>query len=171
MGKKPSLLRQAAAGILLLVFPFIFTMSEWRIHPDHGADRPAPEMAYIQLELLYRQAAHKIQPYLAAGAVLAAGDVGVLGFDTSARILDTVGLNSPQSNRYYPLNPNLYVINYAIAPDLIIDEKPDDLIFLEVYGRNGLLKDSRFLSSYRLLETIPTDMYGSRGMLLYERIH
>ena len=65
----------------------------------------------------------------------------------------------------------MYAINYAMAPDLILDEKPDAVILLEVYGRNGLLKDSRFVTAYRLLETIPTDMYGSHGMLLFERIH
>ncbi len=163
--------RKLVSAVLLFVLPLITTLSEWRIHPDHGPDRPAPDMAYIQLELLYRQAAGVVRPLLGPGAVLAAGDVGVLGFETSARILDTVGLNSPESLRYYPLSPELYEINYAVAPDLILDEKPDAIIILEVYGRKGLLKDQRFLNSYRMVETIPTDMYGSRGMLIYEKIH
>ena len=170
VAKKPTALRIATAGGLLLLFPLVSTLSEWRLNPDQGTGRPAPDMAFIDLERLYRQAAKIIKPYLGPRAVLAAGDVGVLGYETSARILDTVGLNSPQAGRYYPLDPALYAINYAVAPDLILDEKPDAVIILEVYGRKGLLKDQRFLSRYRLLETIPTDMYGSHGMLLYERV-
>ncbi len=82
----------------------------------------------------------------------AAGDVGVLGFYTPARILDTVGLNSPVSTHYYPLAPEQYVINYAIPAQLILDQRPDFVVILEVYGRNTLLKDPAVLRQYHLLE-------------------
>jgi arabinofuranosyltransferase len=164
-------MRRILAGGFLVLLPLVPTMSEWRLRPDHGPDRPAPDMAFIQLEILYHQAADFIAPRLVPGAVLAAGDVGVLGFQTNARILDTVGLNSPEASRYYPLDPSLYEINYAVAPDLILDEKPDAVIILEVYGRKGLLKDPRFTADYRLVDTIDTDMYGSRGLLIYEKVH
>ncbi len=123
-------------------------------------------MSWYKLELLYGQASAIISSYLQEGQTLAAGDVGVLGYFTNARILDTVGL-SRKSLAYYPLDQRYYVINYAIAPDLIIDQSPDAVIILEVYGRNGLLKDERFLSQYQLLEKITTDIYGSDGMLIY----
>ena len=102
--------------------------------------------------------------------MLAAGDVGVLGYETGARILDTVGLNSPQSSAYYPLDPTYYTINYAIPPDLVLDLRPDYLVVLEVYGRAGLLKNSEFQRQYRLREKIETDIYGSDGMLILERV-
>ena len=98
---------------------------------------------------------------------MAAGDVGVLGFFTPGKILDTVGLNSPVTLDYYPVNPDYYVTNYAISPDLIIDQEPDAVIILEVYGRLGLLKDERFLNKYTLLKKLETDIYGSDGMLIY----
>lgn len=154
---------------ILLGLPLASTMTEWHVHPDHGPDRPAPDMAYIQLELLYRQAANQLTPDLTNQSVLAAGDVGVLGFYTPAKILDTVGLNSPVTLNYYPLDSSFYVGNYAVAPRLILDQKPDALVILEVYGRNGLLKDVEFKEKYHLKETIPTDMYGSSGMLLFEK--
>jgi hypothetical protein len=100
---------------------------------------------------------------------LAAGDVGVMGYYTPAKILDTVGLNSEEALRYYPLDPRFYVINYAVAPDLIVDQKPDYVVILEVYGRNGLLKDARFQNFYALQQSVPTDLYGSDGMLVYKR--
>jgi len=159
--------------LLVIVAPLILTLRGWSLHPDHGLNRPAPQMAWYQLELLYRQAADFLSPEIdlhPSPPVLAAGDVGVLGYYTRARILDTVGLNSPLSTQYYPLGPEYYEINYAIPPDLIIDRQPDYLVILEVYGRRGLLKDERFQKLYRLLLKIPTDIYGSDGMLIFKRM-
>ena len=95
--------------------------------------------------------------------------MGVLGFYTGVRILDTVGLNSPQSTSYYPLDPAYYVINYAIPPQLILDARPDYIVILEVYGRAGLLKSPLFWQLYTLRQKIPTDIYGSDGLLILER--
>jgi hypothetical protein len=153
----------------LFAYPLLTNLSAWQLHPDHGPDRPAPEMAFIKLELLYDQAARIIQPHLQPGDILAAGDVGVLGYETGAKILDTVGLNSAESLAYYPIPADQYVINYAIPTALILSEKPDALIILEVYGRNTFLKDSAFKAQYTLLDTLPTDLYESKGMLLYLR--
>jgi hypothetical protein len=83
--------------------------------------------------------------------------------------LDTVGLNSPESTKYYPLDEQYYTINYAIPPKLIMDQLPEYIVILEVYGRNGLLKDADFKQTYTLLEKIPTDIYGSDGMLIFKR--
>jgi hypothetical protein len=142
-------------------------------------------MAFIKLELLYRQAAAIVAPLMdsysrggplqdatqsGTAPTLAAGDVGVLGFYTPGRILDTVGLNSPVSSRYYPLPPDQYVINYAIPAQLILDQRPDFVVILEVYGRETLLKNSSFLQQYHLLQKIDTDMYGSDGMLIFQRV-
>jgi hypothetical protein len=95
--------------------------------------------------------------------------VGVLGYDTGVRILDTVGLNSLQSTSYYPLDPAYYAINYAIPPQLILDTRPDFIVILEVYGRLGLLKSPLFWQLYTLRQKIPTDIYGSDGLLVFER--
>jgi hypothetical protein len=159
--------------VLLVIAPFCLSLRGWSLHPDHGLQTPAPEMAWYRLELLYHQAAARLVeetgPNPSPLPLLAAGDVGVLGYDTPTRILDTVGLNSPQALRYYPLDPSYYVINYAVAPALILDEKPDYIIILEAYGRAGLLKDKQFQETYHLLDKIPTDIYGSDGMLIFSK--
>jgi hypothetical protein len=77
---------------------------------------------------------------------------------------------TPVSSAYYPLPESQYVINYAIPTALIMDTRPDWLVLLEVYGRNTLLQEATFLQSYRLEQEIPTDIYGSRGMLVFSRI-
>ncbi len=165
---QPSLKRRIALCILLIL-PTLLLLTDWQLHPDHGPDRPAPEMAWYKLELLYREAADFVAPQMSANSVLAAGDVGVLGYYTPGRILDTVGLNSAEALKYYPLDKRYYVINYAIAPDLIIDQRPDWVVILEVYGRLGLLPDPRFQAQYELVKKIPTDIYGSDGMMVFKK--
>jgi hypothetical protein len=170
--KEQPVARLSLITIFVVLLPLGLTLRGWTLHPDHAQSRPAPEMAYIQLELLYRQAADSLAPEMSTYSsppLLAAGDVGVLGFYTGAHILDTVGLNSPVSTRYYPLDSSLYVINYAIPPDLIVDQQPDYVVILEVYGRAGLLQDPRFQAIYQLRQKIPTDMYGSDGMLIFAK--
>ncbi|MFN3309134.1 MAG: hypothetical protein ACK44E_07985, partial [Anaerolineales bacterium] len=86
-----------------------------------------------------------------------------------ATILDTVGLNSPKTLRYFPLDERAYVINYAIPVQLILDVLPDYLVILEVYGRNTLLTNRDFLDTYQLIYQINTDIYGSKGLLIFEK--
>jgi hypothetical protein len=155
--------------LLSTLLAFILTLNGWTMKPDHGLARPAPEMAFIRLELLYERVAQELQGRIREDQVLAAGDIGALGYFTEARILDTVGLISPQVVRYYPLPQSNYVINYAIPPRLILEQEPDYLVLLEVYGREGLLKDADFLARYRLIEEYETDLYGSESMLIFER--
>jgi hypothetical protein len=169
----------ASRLLLVLIIPLVFTTRAWTWQPDHGPQRPAPEMAWFKLELLYRQAAERLNGVLAAEGLdaplsidsprLAAGDVGVLGYFTPLRILDTVGLNTPISTHYYPLPAEDYAINYAIPTALILDQRPEYIIILEVYGRKTFLPDPQFQAAYTLLDRLPTDIYGSQGLLIFAR--
>ena len=155
--------------ILLAAAALALTLNAWTLHPDHGPDRPAPEMAWFKLELLYARAADIVLAHAAPGDTLCAGDIGVLGYRTDMRVLDTVGLVTPETASHYPADSAIYVINYAIPADLVLALDPDYIVILEVYGRLGLLPDPRFQARYRLLEKIETDIYGSKGMLIFER--
>jgi hypothetical protein len=157
---------------IVIIFPLTLSLRGWSIRPDHGLRRPSPKMAWYQLELIYHQAANYLLDEFgksSSSSTIAAGDVGVLGYFTSARILDTVGLNSPEAISYYPLSPELYVNAYAVSPDLIHDKQPEYVVLLEVYGREGLFKDPRFLENYHLIHKIPTDIYDSDGMLIFKQ--
>jgi len=169
--------QKISQDLRLRPLPYLFaaaaigsSLRAWTAHPDHGPDRPAPAMAFIQLELLYRDVAEWLRPRMLPHQVMAAGDIGALGYYSDARILDTIGLISPVSIGYYPLPSDLYVINYAIPPELIRDLLPDYLVLLEVYGRNGLLRQDWFAREYHLLRVVPTDLYESDGLLIYQRI-
>lgn len=165
--------RSLSRLLLLGVLPLFSLLYSWTPHPDHGLDRAAPEMAYIKLELDYLKAAHQINMLIPeqkrSNSVIAAGDVGVLGYITGAKILDTVGLNSPETLEYYPLDPDLYEINYAVSPELILDKKPEYFVTQEVYIRHGLLTMDQFWQAYELILEIPNDIYGSDGMLIFQK--
>jgi hypothetical protein len=166
---RPGRVAPYAALALFLGVALAATLNAWTLHPDHGPDRPAPEMAWFKLERLYRRAADVVRAHAEPGDTLCAGDIGVLGYYTRLPILDTVGLVTPQASRYYPTDPEIYVINYAIPADLVLDLDPDYIVILEVYGRLGLLPDERFRARYRRMETFETDIYGSEGMLIFTR--
>ena len=70
------------------------------------------------------RAADVVRSHAAPGDTLCAGDIGVLGYRTGLRILDTVGLVTPESTRHYPADPAIYVINYAIPAGLMADLYP-----------------------------------------------
>ena len=157
-----------ATGLVIALL-LLSSLNAYTLRPDHGPARPAPEMAWFKLELLYRQAAERIKAQLEPGDLIAAGDIGAVGWYSGAPILDTVGLISPEAVPYYPLDPSLLVINYAISPDLIRELQPEVIITLEVYVRNGLLPAPWFQDQYTLVEKLDTDIYGSDGMLIFER--
>jgi hypothetical protein len=149
------------------------SLSGWTLHPDHGADRPAPVMAWHQIELYYRQMAETLVNDFGVTPQtrVAAGDIGTLGYFTRAHIVDTVGLVTPAMSAYYPLDPALIPEgqNYAIPPQLILDTLPDFLVTMEAFVRLGLAQDARFQDAYTLVNEIPTDFYGT-GMRLYQRV-
>ncbi len=148
------------------------TLSGWTLHPDHGADRPAPKMAWHLIELYYRQIAERLVDDFGVTPQtrVAAGDIGVIGYFTRAYIVDTVGLVTPDMSAYYPLDPALIPEdqNYAIPPQLVFDTLPDFLVAMEAAVRLGLARDPRFQAAYTLVYEIPTDFYGT-GMRLYQR--
>ncbi|MCC7359368.1 MAG: hypothetical protein IT317_07820 [Anaerolineales bacterium] len=144
-------------------------LNGWTLRPDHGPQSPAPKMAWHQLELYYTRLGQELARRVTPRTVIAAGDVGALGYYSNARILDTVGLMSPEATAYYPLPADQYVINYAMPAQLILAARPDFVVLLEVYGRRSLLPDPDFQAAYALEQTAPTDIYGSRGLLVYHR--
>ena len=150
----------------------LLSLNAWVLHPDHGPDRPAPDMAWHKIELNYRQMGETLRATygVSEDTLVAAGDIGALGFFSRARILDTVGLVTPEISRYYPLDKNLLAddANYAVPPAIIFDYRPDYLVLMESFVRNGLALDPRFDDLYAQVGLIPTDYYGN-GMLLYQR--
>ncbi len=156
----------ALVGLLWLAL----SLNGWTLHPDHAPDRPAPKMAWHEIEILYQQVGTELRDKygVTPETRVASADIGAIGYFSRATIIDTVGLVTPELRRYYPLPPGLIADgqNYAIPPQLITDARPAYLVTMEAFVRLGLEQDSQFQRDYELLYEIPTGYYGS-GMRLY----
>jgi hypothetical protein len=149
------------------------SITGWVLQPDHGPQRPAPELAWHQIELYYQQIGTLLRDEygVTADTLVASADIGAVGYYSRATIIDTVGLITPEMIDYYPVDPALIVEdqNYAIPPQLIHDTAPAYLVTMEAFVRQGLSLDEQFHNYYNLAYEIPTDFYGT-GMQLYVRI-
>ncbi len=148
------------------------SINGWTLHPDHAPDRPAPAMAWHEIELLYQQMGEHLRDDLGATPEtrVASADIGAIGYFSRATIIDTVGLITPELTRYYPVDPALIAPdqNYAIPPQLIADTQPDYLVTMEGFVREGLALDAEFKVEYELITSYPFDFYGS-AMQLYKK--
>ena len=159
----------AALGLFWLAI----SLNGWTLHPDHAPDRPAPKMAWHEIELLYQRVGAGLRDTygVTPATRVASADIGAIGYFSRATIVDTVGLVTPELRRYYPLPSGLIAEgqNYAIPPQLILDTRPAYLVTMEAFVRLGLEQDATFKRDYELLYEIPTGYYGT-GMRLYRRI-
>ncbi len=157
----------AVAGTLFV----LLTLNAWRLHPTHGPDRPAPQMAWHEIELQYRHVGERLREHYGVtdATLVAAGDIGAIGYYTRARILDTVGLVTPELSAYYPVGEQYREAgaSYIVPPEMLFDFEPAYFVIMRGYIHDSLYEDDEFNALYELVESIPTDYYGN-AMLVYE---
>jgi len=121
-------------------------------------------------ERAYAEAATLVIKTLGPTAHVAAPEIGSLGWHgPSLYILDTVGLVSPQSLAHYPLPKEQLAYNHAIAPQLILDEKPDAVVSFGQFIELSLQRNEPFLSGYQLIARTDPHFHGSKGLYVYKR--
>lgn len=122
-----------------------------------------------QREDLYKALGIRLRELVAWDSVIAASEIGALGYYSSAYILDTVGLVSPQAIPYNPAQRSSLIPPYAIPTELILDHRPEYVVSLEVFVRDTLSLSTEFSEEYDLLERIDTSAFGSNGLLVFRR--
>src|SRR3712207_7496209 len=75
--------------------------------------RRPPRSTLFPYTTLFRSA---LSEELRPGDVVAAPEIGALGYTSGAPILDTAGLVSPEATRYYPLPAEMLVGDNAVPP-------------------------------------------------------
>ncbi len=110
-----------------------------------------------------------LDPIVTPATVIAAPEIGALGYYCDATILDTVGLVSPQAIPFNPVDPSLAGSNYAVPEPVVHAFMPDYVVALEIFIRRTLLPSERFHSAYDLLMRLETRAWGTDGLLVFRR--
>ena len=121
-------------------------------------------------EQLYLSVGQYLAGSLPVNAVVAAPEIGAIGYASNLRMLDTVGLVSPAALPYYPLPADQVVTDNAIPPRLINDQKPDAVVTLDAFVQRSLLLDAAFQHDYRLEASYPANVWQSQELLVFRRI-
>ncbi|MBV8717111.1 MAG: hypothetical protein JOZ65_18775 [Chloroflexi bacterium] len=122
-------------------------------------------------ESLYLSVGRDLASSLPADAVVAAPEIGALGYASNLRVLDTVGLVSPAALPYYPLPADQFVTDSAIPARLIDDHRPDAVVTLDAFASRSLLIDPTFQREYRLDAEYPANVWQSQELLLFRRVN
>jgi len=165
-------IQRASARTLVWALPLTLALlAAVSLNWNRDSQRPPtlPLNVWDEREQAYLQAADFLRGRRVGGSVVAASEIGALGYGCECRIFDTVGLVSPAASAYYPLSDENLVGNYAVPTRLILELQPEYLVSLEVFLRNTLMKDQEFLSQYRLVWQASSNAFGSRGLLIFQK--
>jgi hypothetical protein len=121
-------------------------------------------------EQLYLSVGEQLAATLPPDAVVAAPEIGALGYASNLRVLDTVGLVSPSALPYYPLPADQLVTDNAIPAGLIDDRQPDAVVTLDAFASRSLLPDAAFGRQYELAARYPASVWQSQELLVFRRV-
>lgn len=125
--------------------------------------------ADLSRERMYLALGDELRRALPEDAVIAAPEIGALGYASRLRILDTVGLVSPAVLRFYPPTGQLAGADNMIPPAAIAALRPDVVVSLDQFA--GLLRsDPWFAGTYQVEQAIPVSIWASTRMLVFRRV-
>jgi hypothetical protein len=172
----PFYLLAAAAGLARLSRGFAFgwlgaaALVIWQVPAIDWWQPLMPAGQDLGREALYLTVGHDLAASLPDGALIAAPEIGALGWASNLRVLDTVGLVSPAALPYYPLPADQFVTDSAIPARLITDRQPDAVVTLDAFAQRSLLTDAAFQRDYRLEAEYPASVWQSHELLLFRRV-
>jgi arabinofuranosyltransferase len=166
LGAAAGLARLRASGLAWIAAVLVI----WQLPAVNWRAPFLPVGQDLAREDLYLSVGQSLAAMLPADAVVAAPEIGALGYASNLRVLDTVGLVSPAAVPYYPLPPDQFVTDSAIPARLIDDRRPDAVVTLDVFAERSLLPDPTFQHDYRLEAEYPTNVWQSQSLLLFRRV-
>jgi arabinofuranosyltransferase len=166
---EPLYLLGAAAGLARRSSWLALVLVLWQLPAIDWRQPLMPAGVGFAREQLLLEVGRGLAEGLPANAVVAAPEVGALGYASNLRILDTVGLVSPAATRYYPLPESQVVTDNAIPAQLILDQRPDVVVTLDAFARRSLMTDAAFQDAYQLERSYPAHVWQSEELLLFRR--
>jgi hypothetical protein len=170
---EPFYLLAAAAGLARfrgLRLPWIAALLlVWQLPAIDWRQPLLPAGESLLRERLFAEVGQDLGLRLPPTAVVAAPEIGALGYMSNLRVLDTVGLVSPAALPYYPLPPEQFVTDNAIPARLIEDQRPDVVVTLDAYVQRTLLTDPAFQRDYYLEASYPAVIWQSKELLVFRR--
>jgi hypothetical protein len=148
-----------AVGLLVWQLPAI----DWQQAPL------LPSGESLWRETLLLDVGRELAGSLPPDAVVAAPEIGALGYASNLRILDTVGLVSPAALPYYPLPPEQLATDNAIPAPLIEDQQPAAVVTMDAFAARSLLPDPAFQAAYRLERAYEAPVWASQQLLVFLR--
>jgi len=157
---------------LPLLFGALLVLCQMMSYRPTGQGCPGcltSNVIWTERETLYREAGELLRTRVGPRDVVAASEIGALGYYCDCRILDTVGLVTPEAAKYYPLPPSDYASNYAIPAELVQELSPAYLVTLDVFIRKSLEGQGWFTGSYHPIWQVATTAFGSESMIVFQR--
>lgn len=131
---------------------------------------PLPRGEEFGREQLLLEVGRDLGAELPPRALVAAPEIGALGYASNLPILDTVGLVSPAALAYYPLPEDALVTDNAVPAGLIRDQQPDAVVAFDAFVERSLLVDPSFVRDYRLEHAYDAAVWQSHHLLVFRRV-
>jgi hypothetical protein len=166
--------RAPAAAIVVvasLAVQLVFAYTD----PATGFNEPffSRDDAELQRIVAYRAVAERLNVVARRSDVVAAPEVGALGFYFEGTIRDACGLVSPQALKYLPVPPDqrLGPDVGAISVDFVRGTSPQWVVTLPLFAGNSLLQSDWFRSEYQLWgrAPLPKPLWGGQDVLVFHR--
>jgi hypothetical protein len=167
----PFYLLVAAAGLSRLGRPWLLALLVlWQVPAIDWVQTPfLPNGDTFWRESVLLDVGHELGGALPPNAVIAAPEIGALGYASNLRILDTVGLVSPSALPYYPLPIEQLASDNAIPARLIEDQRPDAVVTMDAFAARSLLPDPAFQVDYTLEHAYDAPVWASQQLLVFRR--
>jgi hypothetical protein len=163
----PRARRAAVSSISVLLL--ISQVAGLNLGAEAGKGWLLPKGIWAERELLYKEMATSLKDRFKPTETVALAEIGAFGYYCGCRVLDTVGLVSPEALPYYPLPPQQSPGLNAVPARLIQDLRPEYVASLDIFIRETLLKDEWFSEHYEAIASRESLAFGSRKFLVFQR--
>lgn len=160
-------------GALLCIYVLLVLITEQGVRNEKGfACVSFPWTSECDRVLQYRKTMDDLHKKGEAGpnTTIATPEIGMVGYCHNGKILDLVGLVSPQVINYGPppLTRRRKMFEFLqVNPAIVKDMKPDYVLVLDAWADN-LKADEFFIQNYEEINFRSNKFWGSSGVFVYK---